>query len=126
MARRDLLRDLALFFRRIHSLGIYHGDTKATNILVGSGRAGRRALYLTDLDFVRTKLRLQRRNVLRNMAQLNGSIRDLSHAGIWDRRYFLRAYLGASRRGELRPTWEAIARRTGKNFGKRKRRFLTT
>jgi tRNA A-37 threonylcarbamoyl transferase component Bud32 len=122
-ARRELLRSLALFFRRIHSLGIYHGDTKATNILVGKDRSGSRALYLTDLDFVRTKLRLPRRNVLRNLVQLNSSIRDLSHAGAWDRLCFLKAYLGARRRKELRPMWEAIARRTEKNLKKRKRRF---
>lgn len=122
-ARRELLRDLALFFRRIHLLGIYHGDTKATNMLVGKSRSGKRVFYLTDLDFVRTKLRLSRRNVLRNLAQLNGSVRNLSRAGIEDRLYFLKAYLGADRRGELRPMWEAIERRTRRTFKKRKRRF---
>lgn len=122
-ARRELLRSLAIFFRRIHSLGIYHGDMKATNILVGKDGHGRRAFYLTDLDFVRTKLDLSRRNVLRNLAQLNGSIRNLSHAGVEDRLYFLKAYLGATRRGELGPMWNAIARRTRKTFKKRKRRF---
>lgn len=122
-ARRELLRELALFFRRIHSLGIYHGDMKATNILAGRDRSGRRVFYLTDLDFVRTKLDLSRRNVLRNLAQLNGSIRNLSHAGVEDRRYFLKAYLGANRRKEMRPMWDAIARRTRRVFKKRKRRF---
>ncbi len=122
-ARRDLLRGLAHFFRRIHSLGIYHGDTKATNILVGKGRSGGRVFYLTDLDFVRTKLDLSRRNVLRNLMQLNGSIRNLSHAGIEERLCFLEAYLGANRRKELRPMWKAIERRTRRNLKKKKRRF---
>jgi len=122
-ARRELIRSLALFFRRAHSRGVYHGDTKATNILVGKSRAGRRVLYLTDLDFVRTRLRLSRRNVLRNLVQLNSSLLDLSHAGIRDRLSFLKAYLGERRRPELTPMWKAIARRTRRNLKKRKRSF---
>ena len=122
-ARRALIRGLALFFRRIHSLGVYHGDTKATNILVGKNRAGRLALYLTDLDFVRTKLRLSRNNVLRNLAQLNSSLLNLSHAGMRDRLSFLKTYLGTHRRRELRPMWKMIARRTRRNLGGKKRRF---
>ncbi len=122
-ARRELIRNLAFFFRKAHSRGIYHGDTKATNILAGKSRAGRRVFYLTDLDFVRTKLRLSRRDVLRNLVQLNSSLLDLSHAGIRDRLSFLKAYLGGSRRTELRQMWKAITRRTGRNLRRKKRSF---
>ena len=122
-ARRELIRALALFFRRIHLLGVYHGDMKATNILVGKNRAGRPTLYLTDLDFVRTKLRLSRRNVLRNMVQVNMSLLNLSYVSIRDRLSFLKTYLGTRRRRELRPMWKAIARQTRRNLVKRKRRF---
>jgi serine/threonine protein kinase len=123
-AEKDaLLRGLALFLRRIHALGIVHGDMKATNILVGARKNGGHAFYLTDLDFVRTRLRLSRRQVIRNLMQLNKSLTDLSRVSLRDRLRFLRAYCGAQTRDEIRGLRQTVARRTARSLKKSGRQF---
>jgi serine/threonine protein kinase len=117
------MRALALFLRKVHRVGIYHGDMKATNILVGMNRDGTPSFFLTDLDFVRTRLDLSRRQVLRNLLQINKSFLDLGLISIRDRQRFLKFYLGPPRRGELRGIWKTVSRRTRRHLRKAGRRF---
>jgi tRNA A-37 threonylcarbamoyl transferase component Bud32 len=117
------MRALALFLRRVHRVGIYHGDMKATNILVGRNRDGSPSFCLTDLDFVRTRLDLSRRQVLRNLLQINKSFLDLGLVSMRDRARFLKFYLGPRRRGELRGIWKTLLRRTRRYMKKTGRKF---
>jgi len=119
----EMIRGLALFLRKIHDLGVFHGDMKATNILVQRKSGGGFTFYLSDLDFLRTRLRLPRRCAARNLSQINASMRDLSTVGLWERRRFLLEYLGPARRGELRGWWRSISRRTGRKLRRSGRRF---
>lgn len=119
----DFMRALALFLRRVHRVGIYHGDMKATNILVRGGRGTPPSFCLTDLDFVRTRLGLSRRQVLRNLTQLNKSFLDLDLVSIRDRKRFLKFYLGPRRRKELWKIWRTLSRKT-RRYLKRTRRKL--
>lgn len=85
-ARREILTLL----RDLYAQGIYHGDTKLTNLLVemrpdGTGRAWQ----WTDLECVSAGVRLTRRRLLRNLIQLNGSLRH------WVSREDRQAFLAA-------------------------------
>lgn len=113
---RPLATALALFMRRVHQRGIYHGDMKATNVLVRKNSDGTFTFFLTDLDHVGAKLGLSRREVVRNFFQLNKSFLDLSLVSFRDRLFFLARYLGPYRRAELRPLWKKIARMTKRHF----------
>lgn len=117
------LRSLAGFLRRVHAVGIYHGDMKATNVLAARGRDGSPVFFLTDLDFVRTRLDLTRRQVIRNLLQINKSFLDLRLVSVRDRARFLKFYLGPRRRGELRATWRKLERKTRRYLKRSRRRF---
>ncbi|MCX6358126.1 MAG: hypothetical protein NT045_09710 [Candidatus Aureabacteria bacterium] len=122
-ARRRLVRDFALFLRTVHSRGVYHGDMKATNILVQHRTGDNFRFYLTDLDFVRTGLRVPRRLAIRALVQLNKSLLDLTALGIVERRLFLRAYLGPRHRDECPRAWKKVRRITERKIRQQQRRF---
>ncbi len=121
--RQELIRSLAFFIRRIHTLGIYHGDMKATNILVREKSDGGLIFFLTDLDHIRAKHSPSRRQILRNLYQLNKSFLDLSEVGIRDRYRFLSHYTSPYKRREIRPMWRKLNRLTTRNLKARRRRF---
>jgi len=97
-AGRDrFLERLARDIRRLHQTGVFHGDLKATNVLVGEG-----SCLFVDLDRVRFREELPREERIFNLAQLNASIAPpLTRT---DRLRFLRGYFGrcASLRKEER------------------------
>lgn len=69
-------RELLEFFVTPYTRGFYHDDTKALNILLDpDGPAGRRWWWI-DVEGVIPGARLTRYRVLRNLAQLNGSLRS--------------------------------------------------
>ena len=69
---RSHLMDILLTLYRI---GLYHADTKASNLLVRTpDDPAQRAFFWIDLESARCGVRLSRRNVLRNLVQLNGSL----------------------------------------------------
>jgi hypothetical protein len=73
-ARADLLRSSADWLRRLHRLGVYHGDLKGVNVLV-SGTRGRFAFHLIDTDrclFSDGPVGPRRR--VKNLSQLAASI----------------------------------------------------
>lgn len=68
-------RELLEFFVTPYTRGFYHDDTKALNILLDpDGPPGQR-LWWIDVEGVIPGARLTRYRVLRNLAQLNGSLR---------------------------------------------------
>jgi tRNA A-37 threonylcarbamoyl transferase component Bud32 len=105
---RDLfLSRLAREIRRLHQTGVYHGDLKATNVLVQEG-----AFLFVDLDRVRFQEKVPERDRVFNLAQLNASLAGpLTRT---DRLRFLRAYFGrcASLRREERRWIRGIMRIT--------------
>jgi tRNA A-37 threonylcarbamoyl transferase component Bud32 len=86
--RRDgFISRFARELRRLHRTGVYHGDLKATNILVKDD-----AFLFVDLDRVRFMEVVPERDRLFNLAQLNASLTPpLTRT---DRLRFLRAYFG--------------------------------
>jgi hypothetical protein len=83
-------RQLALFFRDLHDRGIYHGDTKATNVLVRAGASGHWEFLLVDTDRVVFRSRTGMRRRVKNLAQLHASIP--TSATRTDRFRFFRTY----------------------------------
>lgn len=71
--------------------GMYHADTKASNILVAGGEPPERhpALLAIDLECVDLKRGATRWRILRNLVQLNGSLAHVVDAA--ERRRFLEA-----------------------------------
>lgn len=115
---RPVINGVAHFLRTIHDRGIFHGDMKATNILVKSAEDGSLDYILTDLDHVSARYKLSRRQIRRNIFQLNKSFPDPATIGLRDRYRFLAAYCGPYREDEIRPLWEDVARLTRKHFKK--------
>ncbi len=70
-ARRELLQ----FFVTPYTRGFYHDDTKALNILLDPAAPVGQRLWWIDVEGVIPGGRLTRYRVLRNLAQLNGSLR---------------------------------------------------
>ena len=69
--RDDLVDALLALYRR----GIYHGDTKTSNMLVRApDDPDRREFLWIDLECVRFGVSPSRRQILRNLVQLNGSV----------------------------------------------------
>jgi len=85
--RGALLDRFARDLRRLHALGVFHADLKATNVLV----RGAEFLFV-DLDAVRFARDVAERERMLNLAQLNASLTPpLTRT---DRLRFLRSYFG--------------------------------
>ncbi len=70
--RKDLLELLLALYRK----EIYHADTKTPNLLVLAPEdSARRRFFWIDLECVRFGVRPTRHQVIRNLVQLNGSLR---------------------------------------------------
>lgn len=72
--RSSVAGELRRALLELYAAGIYHGDTKLTNLLIVETDGSRKWLW-TDLDCVDAGGRLTRRRLLRNLVQLNGSLR---------------------------------------------------
>jgi len=89
--RKNFLFDLARILRRMHIRGVVHNDMKANNVFV-KGRNGGAEFYILDFDDVYFTDVLPLEVVIKNLAQLNASVRGL--LTIADRMRFLRYYIG--------------------------------
>jgi serine/threonine protein kinase len=72
--RRTFVRQLARFIAGLHDRGIFHGDLKANNVLVGRREGGDFVFSLLDLDRIRIVEKVPETLRVRNLAQLNASI----------------------------------------------------
>ncbi|MDQ7780501.1 MAG: lipopolysaccharide kinase InaA family protein [Planctomycetota bacterium] len=72
--RRRFARDLARFVGRVHERGVYHGDLKANNVLVGEREGGETVFSVLDIDRVRIVRRVSNDMRVTNLAQLNASL----------------------------------------------------
>ena len=117
------IQRLALFIRRVHLLGVYHGDMKATNILVKTDADKKFDFILTDLDFIHVDSYLSQRQMARNFLQLNKSFLDVSRVTIRDRHRFLRYYFGPYRSNAVRPMWKRLSRKAERNLKAHRRQL---
>jgi hypothetical protein len=71
-------------------------------------------LYLVDLDSVRIKKRLDRKEKIRDLARLNASLLSTTTVSMTDRLRFLQYYLKTrrSRDRNIQDYWKAIAAQT--------------
>jgi hypothetical protein len=119
-ARRALARALGDLFRRLHAAGVYHGDLKDVNVLIG-GTPSRPRCVLLDLENVSVPGRVSRRRRVKNLVQLARTLGR--RASATDRARFLRTYLGTGTARDARRAWaRAVLRRAArKDRGKRSR-----
>ena len=88
--RRAFLLALASFLRRFHAAGLYSGDMKDENILVGE-RGQEWAFYLVDLERVKIYSQLSWRRRMKNLVQLDRTLgRKASRS---ERLFFLHGYV---------------------------------
>ncbi len=97
--RRRLAEVLGELTARLHDGGYVHTDFHPGNLLVRVSEGGEPELSMIDLDALRVKPRMKRRDVVANLALLNHSFWLKSSRA--DRARFLRAYLRAARGVEL-------------------------
>ncbi len=69
-----LLRDLAAALAKIYNESIYHGDLKASNILVAQKPGGPVQFFLTDFDGIQLWRRPNHSRVAKNLVQLYCSV----------------------------------------------------
>jgi len=113
-----LLSKVAHLLREMHARGIWHRDLKASNILVQQKVTGGEKLYLVDLDSVRIKKRLDRKEKIRDLARLNASLVASPTVSMTDRLRFLQYYLKTRRPRDsnLQDYWKTIAAQTQKKM----------
>jgi glycosyltransferase involved in cell wall biosynthesis len=90
--RRLFLRSLAEFLSAFHAAGLYAGDMRDANLLVGESGTAQWTFYLVDLDRVLYAAPLSQRRRLKNLVQLERTLGRRLQAG--DRIFFLHCYLG--------------------------------
>jgi tRNA A-37 threonylcarbamoyl transferase component Bud32 len=113
-----LLSKVAHLVREMHARGIWHRDLKASNILVQEKVPDEEKLYLVDLDSVRIKKRLGRKEKIRDLARLNASLVSTTTVSMTDRLRFLQYYLKTRRPRDrhIQDYWKAIAIQTQKKI----------
>jgi tRNA A-37 threonylcarbamoyl transferase component Bud32 len=113
-----LLSKVAQLVREMHARGIWHRDLKASNILVQKKVPDGEKLYLVDLDSVRIKKRLDRKEKIRDLARLNASLVSTTTVSMTDRLRFLQYYLKTRRPRDsnVQDYWKAIAAQTQKKM----------
>ena len=110
-ARRDhdfhrLVRQLAGIARQLHRAGYNHRDFNAYHFLIREGSPGQFDLRLIDLQRMQRRRWLRRRWIVKDLAQLAGTMPDGQVRGR-DKLAFLRHYLGVRR---LRPEDKRLVR----------------
>ncbi len=123
--KRQLIVQFARFVRRIHELLVYHGDFKASNVLIEEKEPGAFRFYLIDLDYVKICCTLNRFQRYRNLMQLNKSFLDRKTLSMTDRLTFLKTYLGTDARNPrtLHRVWTRVTHLTTRRLKKTAKSF---
>lgn len=123
--KRQLLVRFARFVRRTHELWIYHGDLKASNIMIREDGIGNFQFYLIDLDHVKVCCTINRFQRYRNLMQLNKSFLDRRLISMTDRLAFLKAYLGpdSCHKRTLQRAWTVVTHLTARRLKKTSKAF---
>ena len=91
--RRIFLEALAVLFRSLHEMGIYHNDLKGANIFVCRDKDIREgSFYLLDLETIRKFRHLSERRRMKNLVQLKRTTGTMMSNT--EKLYFLKSYLG--------------------------------
>jgi tRNA A-37 threonylcarbamoyl transferase component Bud32 len=119
------IADAARYVKTIHNFQIAHGDMKAKNILVKTGD-GQHLFFLLDLDSLKIKKSLSRKERIRDLARLNASFLDTRLLSRSDRMRFLITYLSEDPQtgSPKRIYWREIAATTENQLRKSGKRFM--
>jgi hypothetical protein len=117
--RREVCRQLGLQLQRLHRHGFDHRDLKATNVLI-SEQAGKRSLWLIDLDGVWRWPILPRPRRVQNLARLWAGVAGLPQVTRTDALRFLLAYLTPQQRTTWKSLWRQVARRSAAKIAKQR------
>jgi tRNA A-37 threonylcarbamoyl transferase component Bud32 len=88
--RREVLREVASHFYRLHSRDIYHQDLKGENILIRKSGTGEWQCFFIDVDGVRKSRRLSQSKKVKNLAQLYRTLGK--RLNITNKMFFLKCY----------------------------------
>ncbi len=88
--RREVLREVAFHFYRLHSREIYHQDLKGGNILIRRSDTGKWRCFFIDVDGVWRNRRLSQSKKVKNLAQLYRTLGKLLN--ITNKVFFLKCY----------------------------------
>jgi tRNA A-37 threonylcarbamoyl transferase component Bud32 len=121
----QFIAEAARYIKTIHDLQVAHGDLKAKNILVKLTE-GKYVFYLLDLDSLKIKNSLGRKERIRDLARLNASFLNTRILSRSNRLRFLVNYI----KGEAKPDsaqrifWKHIVAATENTLRKSKKRFM--
>jgi tRNA A-37 threonylcarbamoyl transferase component Bud32 len=121
----QLISDAARYVRSMHKAQISHGDLKAKNILV-KGSEGRYLFYLLDLDSLKVKKAVSRKDRIKDLSRLNASFLDTRLLSQTNRLRFLTTYLsGETHAGSIKKIyWKQIGEATENKLRKSEKRFM--
>lgn len=112
--KRTMVRQLGRWLRRVHDLGVYHGDWSTKNILVT--QCGQEwTFHFVDMESVSPFKRLSYRRRVKNLGQLSDAPFGITRT---DRMRFLLAYAGGDptlTRGFFLRDIMSVARKRDKN-----------
>ena len=97
LEKRGVIREAARQIRKMHDIGIFHGDLHLKNLLLQRQASDTPNVYIIDFDRAKAGPPLSIEARFKNLARLARSIRKVRVANTllttWDRLRFLREYL---------------------------------
>ena len=110
LEKRGVIREAARQIRRMHDIGILHGDLHLKNLLLQRQASETPKVYVIDFDRAKLGSEATLDQRFRNLDRLARSVRKIHVAdallSAWDRLRFLRAYLeGMPSKRELLRRW---------------------
>ena len=97
LEKRGVIREAARQIRKMHDIGIFHGDLHLKNLLLQRQASDTPKVYIIDFDRAKAGPSLSVEERFKNLARLARSIRKVRVANTllttWDRLRFLREYV---------------------------------
>lgn len=76
--KKTIIREIAFAVRKMHNIGIYHGDIHLKNMLVKENRDGNFRVYIIDLDKSKLHRSLNIAKRMKNLYRLDRSVEKLA------------------------------------------------